>query len=90
MLHIQENNRCRPHNAKVSKELVLDNKWIDDIRRIWFDVKWRYQNVHILCIALGLSIKNRRRIRIDRCHVRDTFPNINVVSFSKKKTNNKD
>ena len=26
LLHIKENNRCKPHNVKVSKELVMDNK----------------------------------------------------------------
>ena len=42
LLHIQENNRCKPHNVKVSKELVMDTKWIDDILKIWSNIKWRY------------------------------------------------
>ena len=42
LLHIQENNRCKPQNVKVSKELVMDTKWIDDILKIWSNIKWRY------------------------------------------------
>ena len=42
LLHIQENNRCKPQNVKVSKELVMDTKWSDDMHKKWSNIKWRY------------------------------------------------